>query len=252
MGLTGKVAVVTGAARGIGFAVAEEFAKEGAQVLLVDIDAAAGHAATAAISESGSASFVQADVSSAAAAGRVMESAHTLYGGVDVLVNNAAVVTKGTATSLTESDWNLTLAVNLSGPFLMAKEAIPSMAARGGGVILNMSSITGLVGRRDRVAYCASKGGLIALSRAMAVDHALEGVRVNVICPSGIETRQMAEMHAENPDQEQALAQTLSRHPIGRMALPRELARLLAYLASDDASFITGSVYTFDGGYTAI
>jgi NAD(P)-dependent dehydrogenase (short-subunit alcohol dehydrogenase family) len=250
--LARKVAIVTGAAQGIGEAIATRFADEGASVVLLDVDSAKGSAVASRISaRDGVASFVEGDVASSSDARRAVAEAAERYGALHIVVNNAAVVTKGTATTLSEADWDTTLDVNLKGAFLVSKSAIPVIASSGGGVIINMSSITGLVGRSERVAYCASKGGMIALSRAMATDHATDGVRVVAICPSGIRTRQMDDVHAEAADPAAGLAETLALHPVGRMADPEELAGLTAYLASDEASFITGAVYTFDGGYTA-
>jgi NAD(P)-dependent dehydrogenase (short-subunit alcohol dehydrogenase family) len=251
--LQGKVSIVTGAAKGIGRATAQAFAEAGAAVCLVDVDEEAGSRAAEALRQAGAqAIFMAADVSHSAAVDRSVQRCLEQFGGVDILVNNAARAIPGTVDVLSEQDWNASLAINLTGAFLFSRRVLPTMTERGGGVIINVASITGLVGRAGRPAYCASKGGLIALSRAMAVDHAPDGVRVIAVCPSGIETDQMAELFRESPDPEAARAESVALHLAGRLAAPKELADFLTYLASDRASFITGSVLTFDGGYTAV
>ncbi len=250
--LSGKVAVVTGAARGIGRATARALAESGAAVGLLDVDpSGVAAAADEIVRAGGRAVSAVADVSDAGAVDRAIGTVESELGAVGVLVNNAAIVSPGTVTTMSEAEWGSVIAVNLTGAFLVARRVLPGMVGGGGGVVVNMASITGLVGRAGRVAYCASKGGLIALSRAMAVDHGPEGVRVVAICPSGIETDQMADLYRESPDPEAARAAAIALHPVGRLAAPSELARFVTYLASDDASFITGSVLTFDGGYTA-
>lgn len=251
--LGGKVAVVTGAARGIGRATALAFARAGATVGLLDVDEAGVRAVADEIrAAGGAAGAYRADVSDAAAVDGAVSAFESAHGPVTVLVNNAALVNPGTVDTTTEADWSAVIAVNLTGAFLVSRRVLPSMAASGGGVILTMASITGLVGVAGRPAYCASKGGLIALARAMAVDHGSQGIRSIAVCPSGIETDQMADLYHESPDPERARLATVAKHPVGRLAEPAELADFLTYLASDRASFITGSVLTFDGGYTAM
>ncbi|WP_158373763.1 SDR family NAD(P)-dependent oxidoreductase [Cellulosimicrobium cellulans] len=251
--LTGTCALVTGAAKGIGRATATAFARAGAVVLLLDVDEAGGGAAAEEIVRAGgTAMFQRADVADAEQVDGAVSAFEAVHGGVDVLVNNAALVNPGTVDTMSEASWAAVIGVNLTGTFLVSRRVLPSMQARGRGVILNLASITGLVGRAGRPAYCASKGGIIALSRAMAVDHGPAGVRVNAVCPSGVETDQMAELYQESPDPEAARAEAVALHPVGRLAAPEELAAFLTFLASDRASFITGSVLTFDGGYTAV
>lgn len=251
--LSGKVAIVTGAAKGIGRATAQAFAEAGAAVCLVDIDRAVGESVTESLHAAGyRAIFAHADVSQRAAVDRCVHDCLAEFGGVDILVNNAARAIAGNVDVLSDDDWNASLGINLTGPFMFSRRVLPVMAQRGGGAIINVASVTGLVGRAGRPAYCASKGGLIALTRAMAVDHAADGVRVVAVCPSGVETDQMVELFAESPDPEAARAESIALHLAGRLANPSELADFLTYLASDRASFITGSVLTFDGGYTAV
>ncbi|MCL2465147.1 MAG: SDR family oxidoreductase, partial [Micrococcales bacterium] len=250
--LAGKVAIVTGAARGIGKATARALALAGATVCLIDVDEQRGRTAADEITATGGvAVFQRADVCDPVAVNQVVDAFEALYGPVNVLVSNAAVVNPGTVATLSIADWSAVIGVNLTGTFLVSQRVLRSMVAQGGGVILIMASITGLVGVAGRAAYCASKGGLIALTRAMAVDHGPQGVRTVAICPSGIETDQMTDLYRESPDPVAARLDTITSHPVGRLADPSELADFLVYLASDRASFITGSVLTFDGGYTA-
>ena len=253
MQLTGKRAIVTGAASGVGRATALVMAERGASVFLIDVDSKEGAAASEQIAKSGGkATFAAGDVSSGADMERCFNECIRAFGRPDVLVNNAAIAIIGRVVDLTEAQWNRTLGVNLTGIFHLSRLVIPEMIKGGGGVILNVASITGLVGVKEHAAYCASKGGVIALTRAMAFDHAGDGIRVNAVCPSGIDTPQMAALFAHSEDPARAKQETIAKHPIGRMADPKELAAFLSYLASDEASYITGSIYTFDGGYTAV
>ena len=252
MKLEGKVAVVTGAARGIGRATAIALAGAGARVGLIDVDGPLGVNGDEEITAAGGhARFAHADVSDERALDAGIGAFESAFGPVNIAVNNAALVSPGTVSTMTQAQWSRVLAVNLTGAFLVSQRVLPGMIAAGAGVVINIASITGLVGRAGRVAYCASKGGVIALSRAMAVDHGSEGIRVIAVCPSGIVTDQMADLFKESPDPEAARTESIALHPVGRLAEPSELATFIAYLASDEASFITGSVMTFDGGYTA-
>ncbi len=206
MFLEGNVTIVTGAAWGIGKGIAKVFAQKGASVVAADVDERGGSETVDEIQAAGGkATFVRCDVSNAADCERLVRTAVEKYGRLNTLVNNAAIAKKATVTEMEERDWDSLLAVNLRGPFLLSKFAIPCMAAIGGGEIVNISSITGLVAVRDHAAYCASKAGVIGLTRAMALDHASQNIRVNAICPSGIvPTRQMDEYFRGFGDVEKA------------------------------------------------
>jgi len=253
MRLNNKVALVTGAASGIGRATAKVFSKEGSAVCLVDIDVRNGETALREIqNQGGKAIYVKADVANSKEVQKSVDQAISEFGNIDILVNNAAIAIKKDVTELQEQEWDRVINVNLKSIYLYSYYVIPKMIAKGGGVILNMSSITGLVAVRQLPAYCASKAGIIGLTRALALDHAKQGIRVNCICPSGIETSQMEWYFQQAEDPELERQRVIDLHPVGRMADPTEVANLLLYLASDEASFITGAVHTIDGGYTII
>jgi len=252
MRLEGKIALITGAAEGIGRAIAIRFSEEGAVVCIVDVNEELGRRTLEEITQKGGkAIFVPADVSQSKDVQASVDKTLKEYGHIDILVNNAAIAIKGSITTLEEEQWDRTLAVNLKSMYLYGKRVVPLMERQGGGVILNMGSVTSLVGVPNYAAYCASKGGILALTRAMALDHATKGIRVNCICPSGIITSQMDMYFKKFPDQQKAFQETIAMHPVGRMAEPREVAGLLVYLASEEASYITGAAYSFDGGYTS-
>jgi len=251
---TGKVAIVTGAASGIGRATALALAGEGASVTLADRDRSQGEAALQeTIGTGGQAIFIEADVSQAADARRMVEDTVATYGGVDILHNNAAVVEYATVPEMDEGAWDRVLSVNLKGVFLCSKYAIPEIAKRGGGTIVNTASVQGVATQRLVAAYAASKAGVIALTKTMALDHALERIRVNCVCPGSIDTPMVhaAARRFSMDDPDTALRGWGEAHPIGRIGLPEEVARAVLFLASDDASFITGSALNVDGGLLA-
>jgi 2-keto-3-deoxy-L-fuconate dehydrogenase len=235
-------ALVTGAGSGIGAAVARGLHAEGADVILAD---ARREAVEAVAAELGArARAVALDVSDE---GRVQEVV-TGAGDLDVLANIAGIGSTTNAPHTSLDVWERVFAVNARGTFLCCKHAIPGMAARGGGSIVNMGSIAGMVGLRNRAAYCASKGAVVALTRALAVDHVGEGVRVNVVCPGTTDSpwvRRLVEEAGESLDALRA------RQPMGRLGTPEEVAESVLYLASDAAAFVTGSVLVIDGGLTA-
>ncbi len=249
MELKDKVALVTGAASGIGAAVAAAFAREGAHVFMVDVDKKGGRALEEKLKAAGyDVYFIKGDVSKAADTDTVFEAVSRRHGRLDVLVNNAGMAYRGTLEELTEQQWDRQIDINLKSVYLYCHRAIPMMKRNGGGVILNTGSCTSLVGVPDYAAYVGSKSGMLGLTRAMALDHAADGIRVNIICPSGIVTPLMDRQFAVDPGEKERV---LSLHPIARMATPEEVAELYVFLASDKGSFYTGTAFPVDGGYTA-
>ena len=251
----GKSVVVTGGAQGIGGGISKGFAQAGASVTVVDIDEAAAAALTRSLGDQGlAAQYVIADVSSGADAQRAIAGAVSAFGGVDVLVNNAGIQPMGSYVKLdaeTEEGWDRIIGVNLKACFLMSKYAIPSMRERGGGVIINIASVQGLQSQPQVPAYAASKGGVLSLTRNMALDYAPENIRVVAINPGTIDTP-MVRTQAKAAGDEDAMVETWGRtHPIGRVGQPADIANAAMFLASDQASFITGEYLCVDGGYMA-
>jgi NAD(P)-dependent dehydrogenase (short-subunit alcohol dehydrogenase family) len=250
MNLNEKVAVVTGAAVGIGAAVARRFAADGAKVILGDIDGEAAERVAAEIRDRrGIAIAHTADVTVDAEVRGLIAAAVDAFGGLDVLVNNAGVIAPhASVVDLDEREWDRVWAVNVKAGFLCSKHAIGHMVSRGGGVVLFTSSAAGLMGAQGQIAYCASKAAVINMVRTMALDHGRQGVRVNCVCPGPTLTPTLL---AELPD-EAALAQRAARIPLGgRLAEPEEIAAVFAYLASEEASFVTGQAIAADGGLAA-
>jgi NAD(P)-dependent dehydrogenase (short-subunit alcohol dehydrogenase family) len=236
---TGKRALVTGAGSGIGAAVARRLHEEGAEVVLTNVSAEAVEAIAAELGEGASA--VRLDV-------RDEDAVREVVRDVDVLVNVAGIGSTTSAPDTPLEVWEDVLAVNARGTFLCCKHAIPGMVERGGGSIVNMASVAGLVGLRNRVAYSASKGAVIAMTRALAVDHVADGVRVNAVCPGTVDTpwvRRLVEDVGESLDALRA------RQLMGRLGTTEEIAGAVAYLASDEAAFVTGTALVVDGGLTA-
>ena len=245
--LAGKRAVVTGAGRGLGASVAELFAREGARVVVSDVDSTSAHGTARRIVDAGGEAVgLHADVTSAADAERLTQVAVERFGGLDVLVNNAGIASAGTVCEVTPEEWDRVLAINLKGAYLCSRYAIAHMARSGGGSIVCISSASGVIGQQAQVAYNVSKHGVIGLVRCMALDHAADGIRVNAVCPGVMRTPMLDALSAEQ------LAALEAMHPLGRVADPAEIAQAVLHLAGDESSFTTGGVFLVDGGLTAM
>ena len=246
-----RVAIVTGAGGGIGGAISAAFAAEGAKILCADIDGGSAAAAAAAIAAAGGvAAAFECDVSQSASARAAVAAAVERLGGLHILVNNAAVFPRSaTIPELEDAEWERALAVNIGGAFHMSKHAIPRIKAAGGGSIIHIASQMGRVGNPGDAAYCATKGALLTLAKAMALDHASDGIRVNTLSPGGIATQQMVREFGDMATAERDWGR--ARHPLGRLGRPEEIARAAVFLASEESAFMTGADLLVDGGYTA-
>jgi NAD(P)-dependent dehydrogenase (short-subunit alcohol dehydrogenase family) len=248
---TNKAIIVTGAGNGMGRASALAFAREGGGVAVADISEADGLETVQQIADAGGrAIFAQCDVSRSADVRRLVAETVDAFGGVDVLHNNAGVVTYGTVVDMPEEDWDRVLDINLKGAFLTCKYAIPEMRKRGGGAIINTASVQAFATQQLVAAYSASKGAVVSFTMTVALDHAAENIRCNCIAPGSIQTP-MLDMAANlfsAHDPAQALRDWGRSHPLGRVGTPEEVAKLVLFLASDDAAFCTGGCYRVDGG----
>jgi NAD(P)-dependent dehydrogenase (short-subunit alcohol dehydrogenase family) len=243
MKLEGKVAFVTGFGSGLGRAVAVLFAKEGAAVAGTSTTETKGRDTVAMVEKTGKkALFRPGDVSDSAQMKALIEETVKQFGGLDIVVNSAGVRTNGSITEITEEQWDRTIDVNLKGVFVVSRLAIPEMIKRGGGVILNIGARSGMAGQAGRAAYCASKGGMVTLTEAMAMDYAHERIRVNCICPGPTRTPMV---DTSTPEK---LSRYRTRVPIGRIGEPEDIAYAALYLASDEASMITAAILPVDGG----
>ncbi len=248
--LAGKVAVITGAASGIGRAAAMLFAHHGAKLALVDRDEA-GLAETLRELNSTAHIVCAGDVADAATVHAHAEAVKARFGRLDVLLTAAGFSCGGTVETTAPEDWAAVIAANLGGTYLWARAAVPLMRASGGGSIVTVASQLALAGGRNNAAYIAAKGGIMALTRTMAVDHAADGIRVNALVPGAIETPLLARGLARGGDLEAATARSLARHPLGRFGQAEEVAKAALFLASTDSSFTTGSMLAVDGGWLA-
>jgi len=247
--LAGKVALITGGASGIGRATALLFAREGARVAIVDLDEAGGEDVVRAVEEVGGwASFVLCNVTRADSCQRAVRFTVQELGGLDVLVNNVGIVRRATVVETREQEWDRVMAVNVGSVFLFSKYAVPIMAEAGGGVILNMASGWGLVGGQRAASYCASKGAVVNLTRAMALDHGPQNIRVNCICPGDTDTGMLRDEARQLGQPNGDFLSEAAQRPLGRIGRPEEIAQAALYLASDAASFVTGAVLVVDGG----
>jgi NAD(P)-dependent dehydrogenase (short-subunit alcohol dehydrogenase family) len=250
MRLDDKIAVVTGAAKGIGAGIAERFLEAGAAVVAFDIDGVGAKAIAERLAPKGRILAIEGDVSQEAHVNAAVEQTVACCGGLDILVNNAAIAAEVLFADCAAEQWDRHLAVNLRGPFLFVKYAIPHMRARGG-VIINISSVKAFVAYPGNAPYDASKAGLVALTRSLALELGPHKIRVNAICPGYIDTPMTQEWLATVPDPAEAMRQVLAVHPLGRIGTPRDVADAALFLASDAASFISGTCLTVDGALTA-
>ena len=252
MRLAGKVALITGGTSGMGRATAVLFAQEGARVAITGRNEARGREVVAEIEQAGgTAIFIRSDVRFAEDCRRAVEETLQAFGRLDILFNNAGVLYANTVLDCTEEEWDLTLDTNLKGTYLMSKFALPAMIAQGSGVIINNASGWGLVGGDAAASYCASKGGVVLLTKAMAIDHARQGIRVNCICPGDVDTPMLPEDAQRRGMKWEAYLASAANRPMGRIGRPEEIAKAVLFLASDDSAFVTGAVLAVDGGGTA-
>jgi NAD(P)-dependent dehydrogenase (short-subunit alcohol dehydrogenase family) len=246
--LTGKAALVTGAGSGIGRAVAQRFAAAGAKVQVTDVDEPGGRETVALVTKAGGkAEFVRLDVTDEAAATALAQR----LGALDLLVNNAGIGHVGTILQTTVADLDRLYRVNVRGVFNVTKAFLPAMLARRSGSVINLASIGGVVGIRDRLAYCTTKFAVVGFTKSLALDHATDGVRVNCICPGRVETPFVQARLREYPDPEKAYREMSATQAIGRMGRPEEIAAAAHYLASDEAALVTGTTLMADGGWSA-
>ncbi|HJY87143.1 MAG TPA: glucose 1-dehydrogenase [Candidatus Acidoferrales bacterium] len=250
--LRGKVALVTGGGTGIGRACALLFAREGAQVAVAARRAAPLAAVTAEMAKAGAETLaVECDVTQARHTQDAMRAIVGRFGRLDVVVNNAGALIAATAEETSEGDWDRIIDVNVKGTFLVSRAALPELRKTGGGSVINIGSILSLVGMKKRAAYCAAKGGVLLLTRAMAVDHAHERIRFNCICPGLVKTELVRGLFTGTPEDEALLRQRIEQIPLGRVGQPEDVARLAVFLASEESSWITGAALPVDGGFTA-
>ncbi len=245
MRLDKKVAIITGGGSGIGKAIAQAFVREGASVVIAGRDQEKLERAMQEIGPN--CLSCAADVSKRVDVENLVKAAAEKFGQINILVNNAAVLLPGTAESLSEEDFDQTFSINVRGVWLLSRAVLPHMRAAGGGSIINIASVLSSVGARNRVAYAASKGAVLAMTKAMALDHAAEKIRVNCICPGIVETEMVAKFNTD----EDLRRQRLAWHPAGRFGQPEEIGSAAVYLAGDESAWTTGTALSVDGGYTA-
>jgi NAD(P)-dependent dehydrogenase (short-subunit alcohol dehydrogenase family) len=248
MDLIGKVAVVTGGASGMGAATAHELAGRGATVVVVDRNAAGGEETAAAISAPPP---IIGDVSQSAFCNQAVDQVLREHGQLDILINAAGIIKRTDVIETSDEAWRQIFGVNVDGIFFLCRAALPHMRTRQSGVIINFGSIWGDIGSPGVAAYCATKGAVHNLTRAMALDHARDGIRILAVCPGEVDTPMLSSERTAPPTREYLDQLANSTVPVGRLAQPEEIARVVAFLASDAASYMTGSLVTVDGGFTA-
>ena len=252
MKLDGKVAIITGAASGIGLASAVTFAREGARVVAVDVNRSRGEQAVQKIiAEGGEAVFECEDISREAVVSQIVADTVARWKRIDVLFNNAGIVLVKPLEETTEAEWDRLMAINVKAAFLAIKHVVPHMRRAGGGVILNTGSIGSFVGQLNTPAYTASKGAIALLTKSLALDYARDGIRVNCLCPGITDTPMLREHLGDGPEGEAKIRGRLSRVPLGAVLKPEDLARAALYLVSDDSAGITGITHLVDGGLLA-
>lgn len=248
MDFTGKTILITGAASGMGAASAREFSTLGAKVIIVDINARLAQEVAAEIE---TVPPLIGDVSESSFCRKVVDEVIERHGRLDVLVNCAGIIVRADAQETTDEQWNKIMGINVNGVFFMSREAIGPMKNQGKGAIINFGSIWGNVGAAGVVAYCASKGAVHQITRSMALDHAKDGIRINAICPGEVNTPMLASERPSPPTPEDLQKLADETIPMARLAEPEEIAKVVVFLASDDASYMTGAMVTADAGYTA-
>ena len=248
--LKNKMALITGAGTGIGRAIALAFAREGAQLALVG--RRQGPLESVAKEAGGSPLVLAADVSKDGEIDRILADITRRLGELNVLVNNAGILHVGTAEQITEEQWDETFSINVRGLWMLSRSVLPHLRKSGGGSIINVASVLGINGARNRAAYASSKGATILLTKCMAIDHGHEKIRVNAICPSFVETDLTAEVIRGAADPEAVRRERISVHPAGRLGQPEDVAGMAVYLASDESAWVTGATLAVDGGYLAV
>jgi len=247
--LAGKVSIITGGASGIGRATALLFARAAASVVIADLNEAGGREVEQEIlSAGGKCIFERADVTSDTDCRRVVERVCQAFGGINILFNNAGIIRRASVLELSEEDWDQVMAVNVKAIFLMSRRVIPVMVRGGGGSIINTASGWGLAGGPKAAVYCASKGAVVLLTKAMAVDHGAANIRVNCICPGDIDTAMLHNEARQLGEAEESFLAEAARRPLGRVGEPEEIAQAALYLASDASTFVTGTALVVDGG----
>ena len=250
--LKNKITLITGAGSGIGASIAEAFAGAGAHVFVADRDTKGGTETVARIKTThSSAEFLELDIGNEENCERARQRVHAAFGRLDVLVNNAGIGHVGTMLQTEGADLDRLYSVNVRGTFNATKAFLPGMIERKNGVIINLASIGGVLAVRDRLAYCTTKFAIVGFTKCIALDHALQGIRCNCICPGRVETPFVTARLKEYPDPAQAYKEMASTQAIGRMAKPEEIAAAALYLASDESAFVTGSEFIIDGGWSA-
>lgn len=249
MQLRGKTAIITGSAGGIGRATALQFAREGASLTLVDLNQESGEEVAREINAGGGrAMFERADVTRASDCRRAVERTLAEFGGIHILFNNAGIIRRASVVELSEQDWDAVIAVNLKSMFLMCREVIPIMARARSGSIINTSSGWGIAGGARAAAYCASKGAVVLMTKAMAIDHGPQNIRVNCICPGDTDTAMLRNEARQLGESEDRFLAESARRPLGRIGTTEEIARAVLFLAGEASSFVTGTALVVDGG----